>query len=64
MPCRCLDRIFEPFHTTKPFGSRAGLGLSIAYGIVKSMRGDIEVASAVGRGSTFRVKLPDARATG
>jgi PAS domain S-box-containing protein len=62
IPPETVDRVFEPFHTTKPFGSRAGLGLSIAYGIVKSMRGDIEVTSAIGRGSTFRVKLPDARA--
>jgi two-component system NtrC family sensor kinase len=53
-----VDRIFEPFYTTKAFGSRTGLGLAIAYGIVKSMGGEIEVTSAAGRGSAFRVRLP------
>ena len=55
-----MDRIFEPFYTTKMSGARTGLGLSIADGIVKSMGGEIEVTSALGRGSTFRVKLPAA----
>jgi len=64
IPPETVERIFEPFYTTKAFGLRVGLGLSIAYGIVKSMGGEIEVASAIGRGSTFRVKLPDARVAG
>ncbi len=54
-------KLFEPFFTTK--GDRgAGLGLATAYGIVKQTGGDIEVASAVGRGSTFRVYFPAAEA--
>jgi signal transduction histidine kinase len=60
IPPETVDRIFEPFYTTKTFAPRTGLGLSIAYGIVKSMGGEIEVTSAIGRGSTFRVKLPAA----
>jgi PAS domain S-box-containing protein len=57
-----LDRIFEPFFTTARFGSRTGLGLSVAHGIVRSMRGEIEVKSTVGKGSAFRIKLPASRA--
>ena len=60
IPPESLDRIFEPFYTTKKFGRRPGLGLSIANGIMRSMGGEIEVRSIVGRGSSFRVKLPAA----
>jgi PAS domain S-box-containing protein len=60
MPPESVDRIFEPFYTTKTSGARTGLGLSIARAIVKNLGGEIEVTSALGRGSTFRVKLPAA----
>lgn len=56
-----LKRVFEPFFTTKPLGQGTGLGLATAYGIVTETRGAIEVDTAVGSGTTFRVLLPSAQ---
>jgi signal transduction histidine kinase len=53
-----VNRIFEPFYTTKPEGKGTGLGLSVTLGILKSHGGSIAVDSTPGRGTTMRVRLP------
>ena len=53
-----LERIFEPFYTTKEVSRGTGLGLASAYGIIKNHNGMIEVTSKKGQGSTFTIYLP------
>jgi len=61
IPPEILPRIFDPFFTAKGTGKGTGLGLSISYATVKDLGGRIDVASALGMGTTFRVTLPPAR---
>jgi len=53
-----LDRIFDPFFTTKPVGKGYGLGLSICFGIIDKMGGEIDVRGAVGAGTRFGIRIP------
>ena len=58
IPESSLSAIFDPFFTTKPVGKGTGLGLNVAYNIIQKHRGRINVASKVGQGTTFTIRLP------
>ena len=58
IPEKILDKIFQPFFTTKPTGKGTGLGLSLSYDIVKAHGGELKVETKEGEGSTFITQLP------
>ena len=58
IPQKVLDKIFQPFFTTKPTGQGTGLGLSLAYDIVKAHGGELIVQTKEGQGSEFVIHLP------
>jgi signal transduction histidine kinase len=58
IPSKVLDKIFQPFFTTKPTGQGTGLGLSLSYDIVKAHAGELKVETEEGAGSEFIIQLP------
>jgi len=58
IPQKVIDKIFQPFFTTKPTGQGTGLGLSLSYDIIKTHGGEIKVETKEGEGSEFVVQLP------
>ena len=58
IPQKILDKIFQPFFTTKPTGQGTGLGLSLSYDIVKAHGGELKVETKEGAGTTFIIRLP------
>ena len=58
IPEHFMDKIFDPFYTTKPVGKGTGLGLSISHGIIKQHHGEIYAKSDPGEGTTFTIKIP------
>jgi two-component system, NtrC family, sensor kinase len=59
IPQKVLDKIFQPFFTTKPTGEGTGLGLSLSYDIVKAHGGELKVETKEGEGSEFVIQIPE-----
>ncbi|MBT5547127.1 MAG: hypothetical protein HOK24_21970, partial [Desulfobacula sp.] len=55
---KIIDRIFEPYFTTKEIGKGSGMGLAVVHGIVKSHSGSIKVDSTLGKGTQFSILFP------
>ena len=58
IPQKVLDKIFQPFFTTKPTGQGTGLGLSLSYDIIKAHGGEIKVETKENNGTAFIIQLP------
>jgi signal transduction histidine kinase len=58
IPQKLLDKIFQPFFTTKPTGQGTGLGLSLAYDIIKAHGGELKVETKEGEGTAFIIQIP------
>ncbi len=58
IPQKVLDKIFQPFFTTKPTGQGTGLGLSLSYDIIKAHGGEIKVDTEEGEGTEFIIQIP------
>ena len=58
IPKQVVDKIFQPFFTTKPSGEGTGLGLSMSYDIIKAQGGELKVETMLGEGTTFTIILP------
>jgi signal transduction histidine kinase len=58
IPQKIIDKIFQPFFTTKPTGQGTGLGLSLSYDIIKAHGGEIKIETKEGEGTTFIIQLP------
>ena len=54
-----IDKIFQPFFTTKPTGQGTGLGLSLCYDIIKAHGGELYVVTNAGEGAVFVIQLPE-----
>ena len=59
IPQKVIDKIFQPFFTTKPTGQGTGLGLSLSYDIIKAHGGEIKVETKESEGTTFIIQLPN-----
>ena len=57
IPQKIVDKIFQPFFTTKPTGQGTGLGLSLSYDIIKAHGGEIKVETKEGEGTEFIIQL-------
>ena len=58
IPKAILDKIFQPFFTTKPVGQGTGLGLSLSYDIIKAHGGELRLETKEGEGAEFIINLP------
>lgn len=58
IPSDLMDKVFEPYFTTKEKGKGTGLGPAVAYGIIREHKGSIKIDGEIGKGTTFTVYLP------